>query len=126
MVRGFDGYQKSMKNDTPAISSALIDGGIRMVVSGKFCLDCYKQFRESVRFAPMRPGFRYVVDLTRTTCLDSYALRALLQLRDLAEIERATVEIDVATGGAAESVIEMARFEELFKIRHLDRRSKCP
>lgn len=91
--------------------------GQELVISieGRFDFSAHQEFRDSYERVAMEPN-SYVVDLNRTTYLDSSALGMLLLLRDHAGGDSAEIKI-VNCNQDVKKILTISNFEQLFKIQ---------
>ena len=91
--------------------------GEELVISieGRFDFSAHQEFRDSYERVPSEPN-SYVVDLNRTTYLDSSALGMLLLLRDHAGGDSAAIKI-VNCNQDVKKILTISNFEQLFKIQ---------
>ncbi len=97
------------------VSSRLSSDGsvVTISIQGSFDFNTHKAFRDAYRH--YQPDLHYVVDLSRTTRLDSSALGMLLLLREHAGGDRTRLTIRGCQGGVRE-LLNVSRFEHLFNI----------
>ncbi len=91
--------------------------GQELVISieGRFDFSAHQEFRDSYERVSKEPN-SYVVDLNRTTYLDSSALGMLLLLRDHAGGDSAEIKI-VNCNQDVKKILTISNFEQLFKIQ---------
>ncbi len=91
--------------------------GEELVISieGRFDFSAHQEFRDSYERVSAEPN-SYVVDLNRTTYLDSSALGMLLLLRDHAGGDSAEIRI-VNCNQDVKKILTISNFEQLFKIQ---------
>ncbi len=100
-----------------AIESTASQGGEELTISieGRFDFSAHQEFRDSYERIDREPC-KYVVDLNRTTYLDSSALGMLLLLRDHAGGDAAEVKI-VNCNRDVKKILTISNFEQLFSIQ---------
>jgi anti-anti-sigma factor len=100
-----------------AIESTASQGGEELTISieGRFDFSAHQEFRNSYERTGQEPC-KYVVDLNRTTYLDSSALGMLLLLRDHAGGDTAEVKI-VNCNRDVKKILTISNFEQLFSIQ---------
>ena len=100
-----------------SIESMPSPAGDELVISvkGRFDFSSHQEFRESYDVDGVEPK-SYIVDLTRTTYLDSSALGMLLLLRDHAGGDRSEVKI-VNCNKDVKKILTISNFEQLFTIQ---------
>jgi len=92
------------------------DNVITLSVVGSFDISCYEQFNDSYR-AYLSPADNiFVIDMSKTTYMDSSALGMLLLLRDRTGGERSRVMLVNVTEPVME-ILEVASFDQLFNIQ---------
>ncbi len=97
-------------------SVASQDGNeLTISVEGRFDFSAHQEFRESYERSDIDPS-SYVVDLNRTTYLDSSALGMLLLLRDHAGGDSAEIKI-VNCNRDVKKILTISNFEQLFTIQ---------
>ena len=84
-------------------------------IEGRFDFSAHQEFRECYERSDMAPR-AYVVDLNRTTYLDSSALGMLLLLRDHAGGDGADIRI-VNCNRDVKKILTISNFEQLFTIQ---------
>jgi anti-anti-sigma factor len=100
-----------------AIESNASPTGDELTISieGRFDFSSHQEFRECYERAEGSPR-SYVVDLNRTTYLDSSALGMLLLLRDHAGGDGADIKI-VNCNRDVKKILTISNFEQLFTIQ---------
>ena len=100
-----------------SIESNASPSGDELVISieGRFDFSAHQEFRESYENKEVQPD-SYVVDLNRTTYLDSSALGMLLLLRDHAGGDSADVRI-INCNRDVKKILTISNFEQLFTIQ---------
>jgi len=100
-----------------SIESVASQGGEELTISieGRFDFSAHQEFRDSYERPDVDPS-SYVVDLNRTTYLDSSALGMLLLLRDHAGGDNAEVKI-VNCNRDVKKILTISNFEQLFTIQ---------
>ena len=100
-----------------SISSLVSTDGTELTikVQGRFDFSAHQEFRDSYEREDVDP-ISYVVDLNRTTYLDSSALGMLLLLRDHAGGDDAEVKI-VNCNRDVKKILTISNFEQLFSIQ---------
>ena len=99
------------------IESCASQSGNELTISieGRFDFSAHQEFRDCYERAEAEPA-SYVVDLNRTTYLDSSALGMLLLLRDHAGGDNAEVRI-VNCNRDVKKILTISNFEQLFSIQ---------
>jgi anti-anti-sigma factor len=100
-----------------SIESVASQGGEELTISieGRFDFSAHQEFRDSYERQDIDPS-SYIVDLNRTTYLDSSALGMLLLLRDHAGGDNAEVKI-VNCNRDVKKILTISNFEQLFTIQ---------
>lgn len=100
-----------------SIESVTSPSGEELTISieGRFDFSAHQEFRDCYEQADFEPT-SYVVDLNRTTYLDSSALGMLLLLRDHAGGDNAEVKI-VNCNRDVKKILTISNFEQLFTIQ---------
>ena len=100
-----------------AIESVASQNGDELTISveGRFDFSAHQEFRECYERSDIDPS-SYVVDLNRTTYLDSSALGMLLLLRDHAGGGKAEIKI-VNCNRDVKKILTISNFEQLFTIQ---------
>jgi anti-anti-sigma factor len=100
-----------------SIESVASQGGEELTISieGRFDFSAHQEFRDSYERQDVDPS-SYIVDLNRTTYLDSSALGMLLLLRDHAGGDNAEVRI-VNCNRDVKKILTISNFEQLFTIQ---------
>ena len=100
-----------------SIESVASQGGEELTISieGRFDFSAHQEFRDSYERQDVDPS-SYIVDLNRTTYLDSSALGMLLLLRDHAGGDNAEVKI-VNCNRDVKKILTISNFEQLFTIQ---------
>lgn len=88
---------------------------ITISVESTFDYSAHKDFRDTYRDITTT-GTSYIVDLSKTTYMDSSALGMLLLLKEHAEKAAGKVELRGATG-AVEKILNLSNFGQLFTIK---------
>lgn len=88
---------------------------LTICIEGRFDFSAHQEFRDSYERVEREPA-AYVVDLNRTTYLDSSALGMLLLLRDHAGGDNAEVRI-VNCNRDVKKILTISNFEQLFTIQ---------
>jgi len=83
-------------------------------INGRFDFGCHQAFRDGYERAAPRPS-RYVIDLAKTTYLDSSALGMLLLLRDHAGGDKAQIRLINASQDVVK-ILAISNFTQLFAI----------
>ncbi len=87
---------------------------VTVTIDGRFDFTLYRDFREA--YAPYKEsGTTYVLDLAKAEYMDSSALGMLLQLREHAGGEAATIRIINCRPSLAK-ILKIANFQRLFTI----------
>lgn len=99
------------------IESCASQSGDELTISieGRFDFSAHQEFRDCYERIEDDPD-SYVVDLNRTTYLDSSALGMLLLLRDHAGGDNAEVRI-VNCNRDVKKILTISNFEQLFSIQ---------
>ncbi|MFK7864436.1 MAG: STAS domain-containing protein [Pseudohongiellaceae bacterium] len=99
------------------IESCASQSGEELTISieGRFDFSAHQEFRDCYEQIEADPD-SYVVDLNRTTYLDSSALGMLLLLRDHAGGDNAEVRI-VNCNRDVKKILTISNFEQLFSIQ---------
>lgn len=99
------------------IESCASQSGNELTISieGRFDFSAHQEFRDCYERNDADPA-SYIVDLTRTTYLDSSALGMLLLLRDHAGGDNAEVSI-VNCNRDVKKILTISNFEQLFSIQ---------
>ena len=82
-------------------------------ISGKFDFSCHQQFINVYESCPS--DYRYCIDMSDTTYMDSSALGMLLLLRDYAGGDHASIEITNVSNDLKKT-LEVSNFRQLFNI----------
>lgn len=91
-------------------------GGVTLLLEGRFDFRAHPQFREAARQALEAGGLREIdIDLARVSYLDSAALGMLLMLRERAGLPDGSLRLCHASE-SVQRVLDIARFERLFGI----------
>lgn len=100
-----------------SIESSASQNGDELTISieGRFDFSAHQEFRDCYERIEAEPD-SYVVDLNRTTYLDSSALGMLLLLRDHAGGDNAEVKI-VNCNRDVKKILTISNFEQLFSIQ---------
>jgi len=100
-----------------SIESVASQNGDELTISveGRFDFSAHQEFRECYERSDIDPS-SYVVDLNRTTYLDSSALGMLLLLRDHAGGDNAEIKI-VNCNRDVKKILTISNFEQLFTIQ---------
>lgn len=100
-----------------SIESRASQSGDELTISieGRFDFSAHQEFRDCYERIDTEPA-SYVVDLNRTTYLDSSALGMLLLLRDHAGGDNAEVSI-VNCNRDVKKILTISNFEQLFSIQ---------
>lgn len=100
-----------------SIESSASQSGDELTISieGRFDFSAHQEFRDCYERIEAEPD-SYVVDLNRTTYLDSSALGMLLLLRDHAGGDNAEVKI-VNCNRDVKKILTISNFEQLFSIQ---------
>jgi len=88
---------------------------LTICIGGRFDFSAHQEFRDSYERNDVDPA-TYVVDLNRTTYLDSSALGMLLLLRDHAGGDNAEIRI-VNCNRDVKKILTISNFEQLFSIQ---------
>ena len=88
---------------------------LTICIEGRFDFSAHQEFRDSYERSDVQPA-AYVVDLNRTTYLDSSALGMLLLLRDHAGGDSAEIKI-VNCNRDVKKILTISNFEQLFSIQ---------
>ena len=83
-------------------------------VDGRFDFSAHQEFRDAYEQSPSRVQ-HYVVDLGKTSYLDSSALGMLLLLRDHAGGDQASIRI-TGCNPDVRKILTISNFEQLFRI----------
>jgi|TARA_B110000971_G_scaffold134361_1_gene137499 anti-anti-sigma factor len=99
------------------IESCASQSGNELTISieGRFDFSAHQEFRDCYERVEAEPAI-YIVDLNRTTYLDSSALGMLLLLRDHAGGDNAEVSI-VNCNRDVKKILTISNFEQLFSIQ---------
>ena len=84
-------------------------------IEGRFDFSAHQEFRDCYEHVDQEPA-SYVVDLNRTTYLDSSALGMLLLLRDHAGGDSAEIKI-INCNRDVKKILTISNFEQLFTIQ---------
>ena len=87
---------------------------LRIYIEGRFDFTSHQEFREAYEQKTQRFG-RYVVEMRKTTYLDSSALGMLLLLRDHAGGDEAQIQITNCNSDVRR-ILNISNFEQLFTI----------
>jgi anti-anti-sigma factor len=87
----------------------------RVFVEGRFTFDLYKEFLGIIDERSTNCD-RLTVDLTRSDYMDSSALGMLIVMRERFP-PTSTHTLCVKTGSAAEEILKVTRFEQMFDIQ---------
>lgn len=97
-----------------------LDGGARLVLTGRFDFNAHREFRQATEGVLQDPALReLVIDFSRVDYIDSSALGMLLLLREKAENKGKCIVLSGVQGMVRE-VLTIANFGKLFTIRELD------
>ncbi len=87
---------------------------VTLAIDGRFDFTLYRAFREA--YTPFKEaGTTYVLDLAKADYMDSSALGMLLQLREHAGADTATIRIINCRPSLAK-ILKIANFQRLFAI----------
>jgi len=97
------------------VTAALSESGKELVIhiNGRFDFGCHQAFRDAYE-RPPRPE-RFVIDLSKTTYLDSSDLGMLLLLRDHAGGDKAQIELVNASSDVIK-ILNISNFTQLFTL----------
>lgn len=83
-------------------------------IEGRFDFNCHQSFRQSYEKRDVATT-HFVVDMARTTYIDSSALGMLLLLRDYAGGDQATIRL-TQCNHEVRNILAISNFEKLFTI----------
>jgi len=83
-------------------------------IDGRFDFACHQAFRDAYE-KPPRPADGFVIDLGKTTYLDSSALGMLLLLRDYAGGDNAMIRLENASSDVRK-ILAISNFTQVFDI----------
>lgn len=83
-------------------------------IEGDFDFSSYREFRESYRH--LAPGSALTIDLSSAEYMDSAALGMLMMLKEHMGGNPDNVTIRVSNSPEIRRVLEVARFDELFRL----------
>ena len=86
---------------------------LNMVIEGRFDFSLHTEFREAYRNLP--PDTRYVIDLSRTTFMDSSAMGMLLLLREFAGDKSANICLQNCSP-AVQKVLSISNLDKMFTL----------
>ena len=97
-----------------SIATSISGNELTVQVEGRFDFSAHQDFRDAYEKVDSSIS-QYVVDMARTTYLDSSALGMLLLLRDHAGGDNANVRI-VKCNPDVRKILTISNFEQLFSI----------
>lgn len=99
-----------------SLSSELGSNGTELTifVEGRFDFSLQRLFREAYEKAP-DDAVHYIVDLEKTTYLDSSALGMLLVLKEYAEGKNGSIKI-AKPGKVVTEILQLSNFDKLFEV----------
>lgn len=99
-----------------AVTASPSEDGRKLTIhiDGRFDFACHQAFRDAYE-KPPRPADEFVIDLGKTTYLDSSALGMLLLLRDYAGGDNAKIRLDNASSDVRK-ILAISNFTQLFDI----------
>lgn len=83
-------------------------------VEGRFDFSAHQDFRKAYEITDAKPR-KFVVDMSRTSYLDSSALGMLLLLRDYAGGDTAQISISHC-GPEVKNILKISNFDQLFRL----------
>lgn len=86
---------------------------LSLCIDGRFDFNLHMDFREAYRGLP--PDTRYVIDLSRTTFMDSSAMGMLLLLREYAGEKHADIRL-CNCSEAVRKVLAVSHLDSIFAI----------
>ncbi len=97
------------------LRTQLSDDGRELTLSieGRFDFTLHMEFREAYR--GQSPDMRYVIDLSRTTFMDSSAMGMLLLLREYAGEKQADIHLRDCSE-AVKKVLAVSHLDSLFEV----------
>lgn len=96
------------------VKTAADGKSIEMNIRGRFNFDLHRQFRDAY-VGVTAPGCCFRINLAATEYMDSSALGMLLLLKEHASLYQGRVLL-VAPAEGVRRVLEIARFDQLFRI----------
>jgi anti-anti-sigma factor len=89
------------------------DNTTTITVQGDFVFDVNREFRDAYQASP--PTNAFVVDLKDTAYMDSAGLGMLIQLRDFAGGQAASIRL-VGLNDTIRTILNVANFSRLFEL----------
>ena len=97
-----------------SVTSEILNNEVKVMIDGNFDIGCYEDFNAVV--TQNMGGQRvFVIDLSRTTYLDSSALGMLLLLREKVGGDTSRMRL-INVNESVLKVLKMAKFDMLFSI----------
>lgn len=98
------------------VNKELSEDGTELTIriDGRFDFSCHQIFRDAYERVSSRPG-SYIIDLQKTTYMDSSALGMLLLLRDHAGGDKAQVVLRNVNPDTRK-ILAISNFDKLFSI----------
>jgi len=96
-----------------SISTTTNDNITRIIIEDKFDYSVHNEFRDAYRDTPV--GTQFIIDLNRTTYMDSSALGMMLLLREHSGEKSEKISI-VGCTQEIKKILEMSNFKNLFNI----------
>ncbi|MDG6777848.1 STAS domain-containing protein [Thiomicrorhabdus sp. zzn3] len=88
---------------------------VTISVDGSFDVSCYDMFNNSYKSYLDQAGSMFIIDMARTTYMDSSALGMLLLLRERTGGDKKRIKI-VNVGKPVMEILKVAHFDQLFDI----------
>lgn len=98
-----------------AIFCKVVDQVVTISVEGSFDVSCYDDFNEVYKAYLSSVDSVFVIDMAKTTYLDSSALGMLLLLRERTGGVKDRIRI-VNVGEAVMEILKIAHFDQLFSV----------
>ena len=97
-----------------SVASTTNDNIIRIRVIDRFDYSVHKEFREAYKDSD--PSAEFIIDMSKTSYMDSYALGMLLLLREHLGNNNSKISIADCTA-EIRTILEISKFQNLFNIR---------
>lgn len=96
--------------------NTVVNGDVVTIsINGIFDVSVYELFKEACS-AHLSDSVKFVIDLNKTTYMDSSALGMLLLLREKTQGDKERVKL-INVGENILSILEVAQFQQLFNIQ---------
>lgn len=97
------------------VSTQVLSGVVTIEVDGNFDIGCYDEFNRALN-ENLNSASHFIINLVKTTYMDSSALGMLLLLREKTGGDAAKVEF-VNANAEVMKILKVAKFDQLFTIK---------